>query len=359
MPTSSSAPQRLSLGGKEASQLRSSITNRATLSVVTGRSSRKGKSVVVMPISIKNEPTQIKHHFPKDSNSGEPATKRYRNEKEQKKILSRHQNTQKERVKEPHKSLRSELDGPGVIVVKNWKPNDDDEHPGLSQSRSNNASQYKSSNDDIPRIRLPNPRQRSNQEIPIAVVSQPVTHDQVPSYQSIENEVQNQHIYTLQPADHSPQIDQMRDQTATPSPHVHYHLTNQQPVQTIRMQPALQPPPPPPPPQPTEQSKIYWVPCSKIDTPEGPKYEQLRNVDVLVSQNGSQELRPINQQQQPQQQHVVQQTQQREARATPFYIEKLQYAPMPSEHVSIILKNCYLTSKLSRFYTYLQVGIIS
>ena len=318
-----------------------------------------------MPISIKNEPTQIKHHFPKDSNSGEPATKRYRNEKEQKKILSRHQNTQKERVKEPHKSLRSELDGPGVIVVKNWKPNDDDDHPGLSHSRSNNLSQYKSSNDDIPRIRLPNPRQQrsSNQEIPIAVVSQPVTHDQVPSYQSIENEVQNQqHIYTLQPADtHSPQIDQMRDQTTTPSPHVHYHLTNQQPVQTIRMHPALQAPPPPPP-QPTEQSKIYWVPCNKIDTPEGPKYEQLRNVDVLVSQNGSQELRPINQQQQQQQpqQHLIQQAQQREARATPFYIEKLQYAPMPSEHVSKMLTSQLIDSTIfSRFYTYLQVATIS
>lgn len=373
VPSSNAAPsQRISLCGKEATQLRNSITNRATLSVVTGKHSRKGKSVVVMPISIKNEPTQIKHHFPyveefifvfklfkclfsKDSGS-EPTAKRFRNEKDQKKILSRHQTTQKERVKETVKSLRSELDGPGVIVVKNWKPNDDDEHPALHKPRLHKSQ------DDIPRIRLPRRANNNttaattNQDnIPhISVVSNtPQVIDQVPSYQSIESEaLQNQAIY-LHPADQSPHLEQVRDPTPNPSPHYRYHLTQpsiqHSAIQTIRMEPAIQQQPPPPPPTPqqqlTQEQKIYWVPCSKIDTPDGPKYEQLRNVDVHVSQNGSHDLRPISQQHQAppppqqhqQQQHLVQQTQQREARATPFYIEKLSYAPMPSEHVSPFL----------------------
>lgn len=70
------------------------------------------------------------------------------------------------------------------------------------------------------------------------------------------------------------------------------------------------------------------------------QYEQLRNVEVLVSQNGSQELRPLSHLQQLQavQQPVAQQQQlqhQREARGTPVFIEKVAYAPsVGSDHVS-------------------------
>ena len=238
-------------------------------------------------------------------------------------------------------------------MVKNWKPNDDDEHPALHKPR------MRKSQDDIPRIRLPrraanNNQVNTSQDIPhISVVSNmPQVLDQVPSYQSIESEaLQNQAIY-LHPADQSPHLEQVREMTPIPSPHYRYHLTQpsiqHSAIQTIRMEPAIQQQPPPPPPTPQQQQthdqKIYWVPCSKIDTTDGPKYEQLRNVDVHVSQNGSHDLRPISQQQQqqapPQQQHqqqhhLVQQTQHRETRATPFYIEKLSYAQMPSEHVSL------------------------
>ena len=56
VPSSSNAPRNTL---KEVSQLRNSIKNRAT---VVGKMQKS--KIMVMPMRIKNEPKQIKHHFP-------------------------------------------------------------------------------------------------------------------------------------------------------------------------------------------------------------------------------------------------------------------------------------------------------
>ena len=298
--------------------------------------------------------------------SDEPNPKRVRLE-EHKSKKTAIRPAQKTRTKPEGSNLRAELEAPGVPVLKDWKSNPEDRGPF--------------SNENLPKIRLP--KQVAVTPTQFEHVTQAIQPDIYAPHESNTNGSQvNGPIYlapaqgttvgatvAVTPTTITPQFqiqaansahqgqlryqqqpnrgNQRYTQTAGPSHilqvqpqqleqsgykidvhensgHFSQHgivLGNGQAATTVQAAPLFQQ---------TNPKQIYWVPCVKTETENGPEYQKIPDMQVHVSQYGSQELRPV------QQRESLSPQRQNQAQVPVTLSKEVSYSPI-TDHVSYIL----------------------